>query len=274
MPLIDAIRALVLGLVEGATEFIPVSSTGHLIIAGHFLGFTGEKAAVFEIVIQLGAILAVVWQYRKMLMRLVLDLPREREAQRLVVALLVAFLPAAIIGLLTHDWITDHLFRPMTVVMALIVGGLGILLVERLHPRTRAASMGAITLPIALGIGLAQVLSLFPGVSRSAATIMGALALGVARPAAAEFSFLLAIPVMFGASGLELWSSRHFLSLGDFPLFAIGFVTAFISALVAIRFLLRFVAGHTFSGFAWYRIAFGVLMLVGFWQGWWSLVAA
>lgn len=271
MPIIDAIRALVLGLVEGATEFIPVSSTGHLIIAGHFLGFSGEKAAVFEIVIQLGAILAVVWQYRDMLVRLVRNLPSDPAAQRLVAALVVAFLPAAAIGLFIHDWITAELFRPGVVVVALILGGFAILLIERSHPSPRAKLVAEISLPVAFGIGLAQVLSLVPGVSRSGATIMGALALGVARAAATEFSFLLALPVMFGASALGLYSSRDVLSAGDIPLFVVGMVTAFVSALVAIRFLLRFVAAHTFNGFAWYRIAFGAALLVGFWQGWWGV---
>jgi undecaprenyl-diphosphatase len=271
MPLADIFRAIVLGIVEGATEFIPVSSTGHLIIAGHFLGFTGEKAAVFEIVIQLGAILAVVWQFRQMLLRTVRDLPSDPAARRLVVALLIAFLPAAIVGIIIHDWITSTLFKPGVVVVSLIVGGFVILIIERLHPKPRAASVGEISFRVALGIGLAQCLSLVPGVSRSGATIMGALALGVGRPAATEFSFLLALPVMFGASALELYSNRELLSLADFPVFAVGFVTSFVAALLVIRFLLRFVAGHTFKGFAWYRIAFGALLLVGFTQGWWEL---
>ena len=269
----DLIRAFILGLVEGTTEFIPVSSTGHLIVAGHWLGFTGERANLFEIVIQLGAILAIVWHYRAMLGLLIHDFFVTREgspaARRLVFALVVAFMPAAIIGLLTHKWITAHLFTPLTVAWALVVGGVLILLIERMRrgamPRISAAA--DIPLGIALGIGLAQVLSLFPGTSRSAATIMGALVLGVARPAATEFSFLLAIPVMFAATGLGLVTDYKLLHASDLPVFAIGFVMAFLSALVAVRWLLKLVAHHTFEPFAWYRIVFGGLLIIGMMQG-------
>lgn len=269
----DWLRALILGLVEGATEFIPVSSTGHLILVGHWLRFTGTRAAVFEVVIQLGAILAVVWQYRAMLLHLVRHLSTDAAARRLVLALVVAFLPAAVIGLLTHKWIQAHLFRPLTVAWALVVGGVLILVVERMHPPARARSMGEIGLRTAFGIGLAQVLALFPGMSRSAATIMGGLALGVERPAATEFSFLLALPVMFAASGLDLVSYRSVLSTADVPIFAIGLVTAFFSALVVIRVLIRFVASHTFARFAWYRIALGGALLLAMYGGWLRLVA-
>jgi undecaprenyl-diphosphatase len=264
----DLLSAFILGIVEGATEFIPVSSTGHLILAGHWLGFTGERANLFEIVIQLGAILAVVWQYREMLARLIRDFfvtnAESPVARRVVFALVVAFLPAALVGLATHKWITAHLFRPVVVAWALVVGGLVILLVERLRrdatPRVHAVA--EVPLGVAFGIGLAQVLSLIPGTSRSAATIIGALVLGVARPAATEFSFLLAIPVMFAASGLGLVSDYKLLHASDLPVFAIGFVTAFASALIAIRWLLRLVAHRTFEPFAWYRIAFGAVLLV------------
>jgi undecaprenyl-diphosphatase len=264
----DLLAAFVLGIVEGATEFIPVSSTGHLILAAHWIGFTGRVANVFEIVIQLGAIFAVVWQYRAMLLRTALDLGRDPAARRLTMAIVVAFLPAAFIGLATHKWITAHLFRPVTVAAALLAGGVAILVVERLKPAPRAETLQQISLSTAFGVGLAQVLSLFPGVSRSAATIMGGLALGIARPAATEFSFLLALPVMFAASALGLWSERASLTAADAPVFAVGLVTAFVSALIAIRLLLRFVSRHTFTGFAWYRIAFGVVLLGAMAAGW------
>lgn len=266
MPPFDFLRALILGLVEGATEFIPVSSTGHLILVGHWLAFTGRRAAVFEIVIQVGAILAVAWQYRAMLFEMARDLvhrdaPGHRRARHFVIALVVAFMPAAIVGLLAHDWITDHLFRPFTVACALVAGGIAMLIVERVHRPVRVTTMEEMPLGAALGVGLAQVLSLFPGVSRSGATIMGALAIGVARPVATEFSFLLALPVMFAASGLDLVSNREILSVADVPLYVVGLATSFISALVVIRFLIRFVARHTFDGFGWYRIVVGTVLL-------------
>jgi undecaprenyl-diphosphatase len=263
----DWIRALVLGLVEGATEFIPVSSTGHLILVGHWLNFIGDRAAVFEVVIQLGAILAVVWQYRAMLLKLAADIPSDRNAQHTTMALFVAFLPAAVVGFLTHKWITAHLFRPVTVAIALVVGGVFILVVERFRPAPRDEVNTQISLKTALGIGVAQILALFPGFSRSAATIMGGLALGVDRPAATEFSFLLALPIMFAATGLDLVTHRDMLSRADVPMFAIGLVTAFVSALVVIRILIRFVANHTFRGFAWYRIALGAALLVAMQMG-------
>ena len=273
MPLFDFFRALILGLVEGATEFIPVSSTGHLILVGHWLAFTGRRAAVFEIVIQLGAILAVAWQYRAMLVAMARDLvrrdaPGHPRARHFLIAIAVAFMPAAVVGLLTHDWITDHLFRPLTVACALVVGGIAMLIVERVHRSVRVTTVDEMPLSIAFGIGLAQVLSLFPGISRSGATIMGALAIGVARPAATEFSFLLALPVMFAATGLDLVSNRDILTAADVPLYAVGLVTSFISALVVIRFLIRFVARHTFDGFGWYRIALGVVLLGAMGMGW------
>lgn len=258
----DIIAAVLLGLVEGATEFLPVSSTGHLILAGHALGFVGPRADAFEIIIQLGAILAVVWLYRDLLWRVARGVARDGEPRRLLLALLVAFLPAAIVGLLTHHWITAHLFTPAVVVAALITGGLAILAIEHWRPAPRVETVMQIGFQTALWIGIAQLCSLIPGVSRSGATIMGALLVGVARPAAAEFSFLLAIPVMFAATGLELWENRHLLSGSDAAVFAIGFVMAFASALVVVKWLVRFVSHRTFDVFAWYRIVFG-LALVG-----------
>lgn len=261
----DVIRAAILGVVEGATEFVPVSSTGHLIIVGHLIGFTGNRAALFDIVIQLGAILAVVWNYRAVLIRWVRDAIVRQDgtfaARRLWLDLLVAFLPAALAGLVLHRWITAHLFRPDVVAFALIGGGVVILVVERIRPTPRSESVTTIGWRTALGIGLAQVLSLIPGVSRAAATIIGGVALRVARPTATEFSFLLAIPVMFAATGLATVESVSLLSGADLIGFGVGFLTAFFSALVAIRWLLHFTARHTFVGFAWYRIFLGGLLL-------------
>ena len=259
------LKAAILGLVEGATEFIPVSSTGHLILVGDWLHFTGMTAETFEIFIQLGAILAVVWYYRATLLNVVrhwLDNPVER---RFLWNLLLAFLPAAIVGLAVHDWLKEHLFNPLTVAAALVVGGFAILLIEWWSPRARIDSVADIRPKTALEIGLAQVLSLFPGVSRSGATIMGAMSVGVGRVAATEFSFFLAIPVMFAATLYDLFKSRHYLHSSDVGIFVVGFVVAFLSALVVVKWLIHFVAHHSFRGFAWYRIAFGLLVLAYYW---------
>jgi undecaprenyl-diphosphatase len=262
----DVIRALILGVVEGATEFVPVSSTGHLILAGHLIGFTGTRATLFDVFIQLGAILAVVWNFRDMLRRWV-DQAIGRQAgtaggRRLFENLGLAFLPATVIGFVAHRWVTAHLFRPEVVASTLVAGGLAILLVERLRPATSADELIKIPRLTALGIGLAQVLSLVPGVSRAAATIMAGVALGVSRPAATEFSFLLAIPIMFAATGLAGAGSISVIAPGDVLVFAAGFVSAFASGLIAIRLLLRFVAQHSFVPFAWYRIGLGLLVLL------------
>lgn len=258
----DILRAIVLGIVEGVTEFLPVSSTGHLILAGHAMHFVGERADAFEIIIQLGAILAVVWEYRKFLLRVARDAVAVPESRRFIIAVGIAFLPAAIVGLATHHWITAHLFTPAVVIGALIIGGLVILAIERWRPAPRIDTVLQIGYGTALGIGIAQVFSLIPGVSRSGATIMGALLLGVERPAAAEFSFLLAIPVMFAATGLELWEIRHLLSSSDAIVFAVGFAVAFVSALFVVRWLVRFVSHRSFDVFAWYRIGFGLLLVI------------
>lgn len=271
----DILKAVILGVVEGATEFLPVSSTGHLILVGHWLGFVGERANLFEIVIQLGAILAVIWQYRAMLIRLAGDLARRQPtrgstsgARRLFVALAIAFMPAAIVGFLTHKWITARLFNPEVVAWALVGGGILMWAIETWPRTARVLEAESIRPRTAFGIGLAQVASLVPGMSRSASTIMGALWLGVARPAAAEFSFLLAIPVMFAATGLGLFSEGTLLQAGDIPVFVVGFLTAFASALIAIRLFLRFVARHDFRGFAIYRIVFGLFLLAAVHRGW------
>ena len=252
-------KAAILGVVEGATEFIPVSSTGHLILVGDWLGFTGEDAKAFEIFIQLGAILAIVWLYRERIGRVLRTATRDRMSQRLLVNLFIAFLPAAVVGLLTHRLIKQYLFSPVIVAASMFVGGIAILVIELLRPRPRVPSVDDVSPGVALGIGLAQVLSLVPGTSRSGATIMGGYCLGLTRQAATEFSFFLAIPVMVAATGFDLAQSVGALTAADVQLFAVGFIVAFLSALVVVRAFVAFVARSSFVVFAWYRIAFGIL---------------
>jgi undecaprenyl-diphosphatase len=256
------LKAAILGLVEGATEFIPVSSTGHLIVVSNWLGFLDERAKTFDIFIQLGAILAIVWLYRVRLARTVLAARRDPPSRRFLGNLLIAFLPAAVVGFLAHDWIKRHLFNPTVVAVALLVGGVLILLIERLAPPPRISDVAQVPPRTAWGIGLAQVLSLIPGTSRSAATILGGYALGLSRTAATEFSFFLAIPVMFAATLYDLLKSWHTLVPSDAPVFAVGFIVAFVSALVVVRAFLSYVSRHSFSAFAWYRIALGLLLLL------------
>ena len=255
-------KAALLGLVEGVTEFIPVSSTGHLIVASHWLGETGEAAKTFDIFIQLGAILAIVWLYRARLSAALLAATSDAGARRFLLNLIIAFLPAAVVGFLAHDWIKARLFTPTVVAVALIVGGLLILLIERLHPRERVHEVGDVPPRTALGVGLAQMLSLIPGTSRSGATIMGGYALGLSRRAATEFSFFLSIPVMFAATLYDLLKTRGALSAADAPAFAVGYAVAFLSAIVVVRAFLRYVSHHSFAAFAWYRIALGALLLL------------
>lgn len=263
--------ALILGLVEGATEFLPISSTGHLIVAGSLLDFTGERAATFEIVIQLGAILAVIWHYRATLLALVTRWVRDPLEQRLAISLALAFTPAAVVGLLLHHWIKATLFNPLVVATTLVVGGVIMLLLEWRRPVATTAEVHQLSVRQAIGVGLAQVLSLIPGTSRAAATILGGYMLGLTRPAATEFSFLLAIPTIVAATGYDMVKSRGLFSAADLPMFAVGLVVSFLSALVVIRGFLRFVERHSFNVFAWYRIAFGgllfILLALGFMQG-------
>ena len=266
---LSALQAAILGVVEGATEFIPVSSTGHLVLAQELLGLSGAKQNAFSIFIQLGAILAVVWLYRAKILRLVAGWRRLPEARRLALNLVVATLPAVLIGLPTEDWIEARLFKPVPVCLALLLGGAAILLIERRFRKPTVHEMDAIPLGKALGVGLAQVLAiLLPGVSRSGATIMGGLGLGLSRVAATEFSFFLAIPAMLGASMLKLWGARHLLMAADLPVFSIGFVVSFLVALVVIRGLLAFVSHRSFAPFAWYRMLAGAggLLLLWFWR--------
>jgi undecaprenyl-diphosphatase len=262
----DILKAIILGLVEGATEFIPVSSTGHLILAADWLNFEGERAKTFEVFIQLGAILAVVWLYRAKVLRVARTAFTDPASRQLVINLVIASIPASVMGILIYDWMKEHLFNPITVAWALLVGGVVILLIEWWNPKEEVVDVDRIPYRKALGIGLAQVLSLFPGVSRSGATIMGARSLGLSRRAAAEFSFFLAIPIMFAATGFDLFKSRDTLSAADAPVFAVGFIVSFLSAVVIVKAFLGFVSRHSFKPFAWYRIAFGALLLFMYWN--------
>lgn len=255
------LKAILLGIVEGLTEFLPISSTGHLIIAGDWLEFNTGKEASFEIFIQLGAILSVCWFYRGRLLALLREMGHSAPANRFALNLGIAFLPAAAVGFFAHGYIKAHLFTPEVVAWALIIGGIAILVIERWvrAPITPEATL--VTPRQAFGIGCAQVLALIPGVSRSGATIMGGMMSGLDRRAATEFSFFLAIPMMFAATCYDLAKSWGSLASEDMGVFAVGFVTAFISALLTIRFLLHFVARHSFAWFAWYRIVFGAGLL-------------
>ena len=256
-------KAAILGILEGLTEFLPVSSTGHLIVVGDLLNFTGDQAKTFEIVIQLGAILAIVWHYRHKVLTVIRGLGREASANKFAANLLIAFLPAAVLGLLFHHAIKEKLFNPITVAIALVVGGILILVIERLKPEPRIHQVDDLSWKDALKLGFAQSLALFPGVSRSGATIMGGLMFGLSRTAATEFSFFIAIPTMFAATGYDLLKNMSALHSADFGYFAIGFVCAFISASAVVKTLLHYVAKHDFSLFAYYRILFGGIVL------WW-----
>lgn len=255
------LKAALLGLVEGATEFIPVSSTGHLILVQDWLNFTGHKENAFAVFIQLGAILAVLWMYRAKFIDLALHFWKPGRARALLVNLVIGTIPAVVVGLPTDDWIEAHFFKPLPVAIALVAGGIAILLIERGKHRIKVTSVDDITWKLALYVGLIQVLAiLFPGVSRSGATIMGGLVLGLSRVAATEFSFFLAVPAMLGASALKLWGVRDELGAADLPVFGIGFVVSFIAALVVIRALVKFVSRRSFVPFAWYRIGLGALV--------------
>lgn len=264
MDLLILFKAFILGIVEGATEFLPISSTGHLIIVGDLLNFNDEKGKIFEVVIQLGAILAVCWAFRQRLLEMANSLGN-KQTQGFVKNLLIAFLPAAILGFLFHKKIEHYLFSPITVAIALILGGLAILLIEKNSLKPNTTHIDDISPKQALQIGLAQALALFPGVSRSGATILGGMIFGLSRTIATEFSFFLAIPIMLGATALDLLKGRHLLSTADLPMFAVGFITAFISALLVIKLFLKYVANHDFTAFAWYRIVFGLCVLAYFW---------
>lgn len=266
MDLYLLVKALLLGLVEGATEFLPVSSTGHLIIVGDLLQFNDARGKVFEIVIQLGAILAVCWEYRARIGHVLASMATETGSQRFAVNLFIAFLPAAVLGLAFHHAIKQYLFSPVTVACALIVGGFAILAIEKYAPPPDTHTVDDMDWKHALKVGLAQALALFPGVSRAGATILGGVMFRLSRKTATEFSFFLAIPVMFAATFFDVFQARDMLHSADLDVFLVGFVTAFFSALLVVKGLLRFVAHHDFRVFAWYRIGFGALVLAYFWH--------
>ncbi len=261
-------KAVVMGVVEGLTEFLPISSTGHLILTGALLGFDDDKAKVFDIAIQTGAILAVVLVYWQKISDTLLNLASGRQAQRFALNVVVGFLPAGVLGFFVYKAIKNYLFNPGVVAGAFIIGGLIILWVEKVaKPVPRIHSVDDMTPWDALKVGLVQCLGMIPGTSRSGATIIGGMLLGLSRKAAAEFSFFLAIPTLVGAGVYSLYKERALLSMADVPLFAVGFVVSFISAWLCIRWLLRFIATHSFVGFAWYRIAFGLVVLATAWTG-------
>jgi undecaprenyl-diphosphatase len=254
--------AVVLGIVEGLTEFIPVSSTGHLILASSILGFEGKRAETFEVFIQLGAILSVVWEYRARLWRMTTGFVQGGSSRAFGLKLALAFLPAAFVGLLVHDYISEYLFSPGTVAAALIVGAVLILVIEGMHLEVRTRSVESVTWTQAFLIGAAQCLSLWPGFSRSAATILGGLTVGLDRRSAVEFSFFLAIPTMFAATFYDLAKNWSHLESGDLAWLALTFVISFFVAWASIRWLLHFVSNHSFRIFAWYRIILGVVVLL------------
>ncbi|MBI5328065.1 MAG: undecaprenyl-diphosphate phosphatase [Deltaproteobacteria bacterium] len=257
----DILKTIVLGIVEGVTEFLPVSSTGHLILAGNVLGFTGEKEKVFEIFIQLGAILSVVWLYRARLAFIIRGIGTAK-ANSFLIKIFLAFLPSAIVGLLVHSYIKHYLFNPITVAIALVGGGIAIISIEKTVKKPQVLDIDAISYRLALGVGLFQVLSLFPGVSRAGATIMGGIILRLERKVAAEFSFFLAIPTMFAASSFDLFKGAKYLETADLPIFALGFATAFVSAILVIKVFLGYIARNNFLPFGYYRIVFGIVALL------------
>ena len=265
------IKAAIMGVVEGLTEFLPISSTGHLILAGALLGFDDDKAKVFDIAIQTGAIFAVIMVYWQKIRSTVVALPTQRQAQRLALNVLIAFLPAVLLGLLFGKAIKAHLFTPTVVASTFIIGGLIILWAERRQVRNPAVARiqeaDDMTAVDALKVGLAQCLAMVPGTSRSGATIIGGMLLGLSRKAATDFSFYLAIPTLIGAGAYSLYKERALLSLADLPVFTVGLVFSFLSAWLCVRWLLRFIATHSFVGFAWYRIVFGLVVLGTAWSG-------
>ncbi|HEY1151922.1 MAG TPA: undecaprenyl-diphosphate phosphatase [Pseudoduganella sp.] len=265
MDIILAFKALIMGLVEGFTEFLPISSTGHLILAGSLLDFTGEKIKVFEIAIQGGAMIAVIWEYHRKFIEVLSGMFSSERARRFVINLAIAFMPAAILGLLFNKMIKAVLFSPVPVAAAFIVGGLIILWVEKRAKSNPVAvrihSVDDMTPIDALKVGAAQAFALIPGTSRSGATIIGGMLFGLSRKAATEFSFFLAVPTLLAATFYSLYKERALLSMADLPLFGVGGITAFVSAFLCVRWLLRYISSHDFSAFAWYRIAFGLVII-------------
>jgi undecaprenyl-diphosphatase len=279
MDVLALLKAALMGIVEGLTEFLPISSTGHLILAASLLDFTGDKIKVFEIAIQTGAMFAVIWEYRARLAATVTGLTRDPVAQRFARNLLIAFLPAVVMGLSLGSLIKGHLFHPVPVALAFVLGGIIILWVERRHRQrygerdlqgarlARVETVDDMTALDALKVGLVQCAALIPGTSRSGATIIGAMIFGFSRKCATEFSFYLGIPTLIGAGAYSLLKQRALLQAADLPLFAVGLVFAFVSALLCIRWLIRFVSTHDFTVFAWYRIGFGSVVLFTAYSG-------
>jgi undecaprenyl-diphosphatase len=260
-------KAAVMGIVEGLTEFLPISSTGHLILAGSLLGFTGEKSKVFEIAIQTGAIVAVMIVYRQRLAETMAGLGSDAKARRFAINVAIAFVPAVILGLLFGKAIKAHLFTPIVVATTFILGGFVILWAERRQAVPRVETIDDMRPVDALAVGLAQCLALVPGTSRSGATIIGGMLLGLSRKAATEFSFFLSMPTLIGAGAYSLWKERALLSAADLPMFAVGLLFSFIAAWICVRWLLRYISTHTFVAFAWYRIAFGLVVLATAYSG-------
>jgi undecaprenyl-diphosphatase len=268
MDIVLALKAVIMGLVEGFTEFLPISSTGHLILTEHLLGFQGmeEQINVFEIVIQAGAIFAVCWEYRARIATVLAGLFSDSRQQRFAINVVIAFLPLAVLGVFFGNILKEYLFKPVPVALAFIIGGIIILIVERraaANPvAVRVHAIEDMTPMDALKMGIAQAFALIPGTSRSGATIIGGMMFGLSRKVATEFSFFLAIPTLLGATAYSLFKARALLSVSDLPMFGIGTVAAFISAFLCVRWLLRYISSHTFTVFAWYRIAFGLLVLI------------
>ncbi|MFM2051039.1 MAG: hypothetical protein RL682_1530 [Pseudomonadota bacterium] len=272
MDLVLLVKAALMGVVEGLTEFLPISSTGHLILAGALLGFDDDKAKVFDIAIQTGAIFAVILVYWQKIRDTLVALPTEKQAQQFALNVFIAFVPAVVLGLLFGKAIKAHLFTPWVVATTFIVGGFIILWAEKRQAAggtaVRVQTVDAMTPMDALKVGLVQCLAMVPGTSRSGATIIGGMLMGLSRKAATDFSFYLAIPTLIGAGGYSLYKERALLSLADVPLFGVGLVFSFVSAWLCIRWLLRYIATHSFVGFAYYRIAFGVVVLLTAWTNW------
>ncbi len=279
MDILALFKAAILGVVEGLTEFLPISSTGHLIVASSLLDFTGENVPTFEVAIQSGAMCAVIWEYRVRLFGALMGIVSEPAARRFAINVIVAFVPAVILGLAFGSQIKTYLFNPVTVALAFVGGGLIILWVERRHHRAygdldllgarvaRIEHVDDMTWRDALKVGLVQCAAMIPGTSRSGATIIGGMLFGMSRKAATEFSFYLAIPTLMGAGAYSLWKGRETLAVDDLPVFMVGTVFAFVSALLCIRWLIRYISTHDFVVFAWYRIGFGFLILVTAWFG-------
>ncbi|MBP8286503.1 MAG: undecaprenyl-diphosphate phosphatase [Rhodoferax sp.] len=271
MDIVLLIKAAIMGLVEGLTEFLPISSTGHLILAGALLGFDDEKAKVFDIAIQTGAIFAVILVYWQKIRDTLVALPSQRQAQSFALNVAIAFFPAVLLGLLFGKVIKAHLFTPVVVASTFILGGFIILWAEARQKRNPALAriddVDAMTAMDALKVGLVQCLAMVPGTSRSGATIIGGMFLGLSRKAATDFSFYLAIPTLIGAGAYSLYKERALLSMADLPMFGVGLVVSFFSAWLCIRWLLRFISTHSFVGFAYYRIVFGLVVLITAWSG-------